>query len=106
MISAEAIRQLSDDIAHCFQPEKIILFGSYAYGTPNAASDVDFLVIMSFEGKEVYKAVEILTQVNPRFAVDLLVRTQETVTQRLEWNDFFLQEVIGKGKVLYAARNH
>ena len=72
MIPSEAIRRLSEDIARCCAPERIILFGSYAYGTPDPDSDVDMLVILPFEGKGAWKAAEILTRVNPRFAVDLL----------------------------------
>ncbi len=40
------IRRYARRVAEHFQPEKIILFGSYAYGTPHADSDVDILVIM------------------------------------------------------------
>ncbi|MBI4507617.1 MAG: nucleotidyltransferase domain-containing protein [Chloroflexi bacterium] len=79
----------------------MILFGSYAYGDPTGASDVDLLVILPFEGSNMRKAVEIMNRVSPRFPVDLLVRTPEQVRQRLAWNDFFLREVMEKGKVLY-----
>ena len=41
-----AIRRFARRIAERFHPQKIILFGSYAYGTPHAESDVDLLVIM------------------------------------------------------------
>ena len=103
MIPSEAIRQLSEDIARCYEPERIVLFGSYAYGTPDSDSDVDMLVILPFEGKEARKAAEILTRVNPRFAVDLLARTPEQIRQRLAGNDFFLLEIMEKGTLLYAA---
>jgi predicted nucleotidyltransferase len=41
-----AIHAVAEQIAAKFQPEKIILFGSYAYGQPKAESDVDLLVVM------------------------------------------------------------
>jgi len=41
MITSSQIRQVSDEIARRFQPERIILFGSYVYGTPTEDSDVD-----------------------------------------------------------------
>ena len=47
--------------------------------------------------------LEILNKINPKFAVDLLVRTPEQVQQRLAWNDFFLQEILAQGKILYEA---
>jgi uncharacterized protein len=105
MISQESIQEVADQIAREFQPQRIILFGSYAYGTPRDDSDVDLLVVMPFEGKPVYKSIEILRAVQPRFAMDLLTRTPETIQQRIEWNDFFIREIIQKGKVLYEAAN-
>jgi predicted nucleotidyltransferase len=101
MVHIGSIRKLADRIVQAFNPEQIILFGSYAYGTPTADSDVDLLVILPFEGKAPRKSLEILNSINPGFAVDILVRTPEQVQQRLAWNDFFLQEIMDKGKVLY-----
>lgn len=40
------IRRYTRAIAAEFSPDKIILFGSYAYGTPHEDSDVDILVVM------------------------------------------------------------
>jgi predicted nucleotidyltransferase len=45
-IPMSAIRRFARQIAERFQPQKIILFGSYAYGTPHEESDVDLLVVM------------------------------------------------------------
>ena len=101
MVDMGMIQQLADRVVDEFQPERIILFGSYAYGTVTPDSDVDLLVIMRFEGKGPYKAAEIMNRVRPRFALDLLVRTPEQVRQRLAWNDFFLREITEKGRVLY-----
>jgi predicted nucleotidyltransferase len=103
MIDQKSIDELAQRIAREFHPEKIILFGSYAYGNPSPDSDVDLLVIMPFEGREVRKAVDILMKVHARFALDLLVRTPEKVKERLEMGDFFMKEIIAKGKVLYEA---
>ena len=103
MIDMQSIEEMTARIVQEFAPEQIILFGSYAYGTPTADSDVDLLVILPFEGKAPRKSLEILNKINPKFAVDLLVCTPEQVQQRLAWNDFFLQEIIEQGKVLYEA---
>ncbi|HKR02517.1 MAG TPA: nucleotidyltransferase domain-containing protein [Pyrinomonadaceae bacterium] len=65
----DKIRLLSEGIAREFQPERIILFGSYAYGTPGADSDVDLLVILPFKGKPAHKALEILNRMNPRISL-------------------------------------
>jgi predicted nucleotidyltransferase len=103
MVTLEAIQEVCDKIAREFHPQKIILFGSYAYGTPREDSDVDLMVVTPFEGKPVYKAIEIHSAVRPRFAMDLLARTPDTIQQRLEWHDFFIMDIIEKGKILYEA---
>jgi predicted nucleotidyltransferase len=102
MITMKEIEEVSKQIAQTFQPERIILFGSYAAGQPDEDSDVDLLVIMPFEGHSLRKALEIRQYIRPPFPLDLIVRTPTEVAQRLQWNDFFLREVTEKGKVLYA----
>ncbi len=106
IINIKQILALSQKIASDFKPEKIILFGSYAYGQATKDSDVDLLVILPFEGQGLQKSLEILNEVQPEFTVDLLVRTPSDVKQRLEWGDFFLQEIIEKGQVLYESSNN
>ena len=101
MVEFEKIKALSTAIARKFKPAKVILFGSYAYGTPDKYSDVDLLVIMPFKGRGINKAVEILEKTNPTFPVDILVRTPEDVERRIKWNDFFLREIIERGATLY-----
>jgi predicted nucleotidyltransferase len=101
MTTLHDITEISERIARTFQPDQIILFGSYAYGTPRADSDVDLLVVMPFEGHPAYKAIEILERVDPPFAVDLLVRTPEELQRRLALNDFFLHDIVTKGRLLY-----
>lgn len=106
LATAEAIRVYTARIAAQFQPERIILFGSYAYGTPHADSDVDLLVVMPFEGDSAGKAAEIRRNIRAGFPVDLLVRTPAQVEQRLSWNDWFMREIVENGTVVYAAAHH
>lgn len=101
MIRMEQIVALSERIAHEFQPEQIILFGSYAYGTPDDDSDIDILVVLPFQGKSSLKALEILKKINPKIPVDLLIRTPEQVQERIKNNDWFMREVFEKGRKLY-----
>jgi uncharacterized protein len=105
MIDIKKIEQLSQAIAQEFNPDKIILFGSYAYGNPQDDSDVDLLVILPYKGSRFRKTWEILNKIQPKFAIDLLVRTPVEVEQRLGWNDFFLREIMEKGKVIYESVN-
>ncbi len=99
------IKNLCRQIVENFNPQKIILFGSYAYGEPNADSDVDLLVVMPFEGRDSQKAIEIRTKIQTTMPLDLLVRTSEQVRTRIEMEDFFMREINEKGKVLYEADN-
>jgi predicted nucleotidyltransferase len=94
------IRRYARAIAERFQPDKIILFGSYAYGTPNEDSDVDLLVVMParYTGGKVYK---IRLAFSAPFEMDLIVRTPEDLRRRLEDGDLFHTEIVTRGKVLY-----
>lgn len=103
MIEMDRIELLSERIAKEFRPERIILFGSYAYGKPTRDSDVDLLVIMQFRGSSARKAAEILTRTDPKFPVDILVRTQSQVRKRVAMDDWFMQEIVAQGRVLYEA---
>ncbi len=102
---AKKILDLRDQIVEKFNPLKIILFGSYAYGTPGPDSDVDLLVIMPFEGKNPEKATEIWLATKPDFPIDLMVRKPEEIVRRLKMEDFFIREVLKKGEVLYEAHH-
>ncbi len=101
MITQEQIQTLSDDIVRNFNPEKIILFGSHAYGSPKDGSDADMLVIMQFEGNPLQMMSDIVYAVHPRIAIDLLVRTPEMIARRLNIGDSFMKDITSNGKVLY-----
>ena len=105
MITMRQIEDVSGRIAAEFEPERILLFGSNAWGAPSPDSDVDLLVILPFEGKAVAKSVEMRLRIKPPFPVDLLVRTPEKIHERLALGDPFIRSILEKGKVLYEA-NH
>src|SRR5205823_1031986 len=94
------IRQFARQVAERFQPEKIILFGSHAYGEPHADSDVDILVVMPARN-EIAQAVRIDRVIDPLFPLDLIVCTPKNIAWRLKEGDSFLREIMTKGKVLY-----
>lgn len=102
-ISKRAIQTFARKVAKEFKPQKIILFGSYAYGNPTADSDVDVLIVMSFSGRNPEKATEIWMATKPKFPVDIMVRKPSELKKRLAMGDFFLQDVVNMGKVLYEA---
>lgn len=102
MVSQKDIQATCDDIVQEFAPLQVILFGSYAYGTPREDSDVDLLVVMDIpESETSHQASEIWQRIPRRFSMDLLVRSQEEVTYRISHNDWFFREITEKGKVLF-----
>lgn len=94
------ILHFANEVAKRFEPDKIILFGSHAYGTPHADSDVDILVVMPARN-ELSQAARIRLAVDYRFPLDLLVRTPKNLAWRLADGDSFLKEILAKGEVLY-----
>lgn len=98
------IRRFARQVAARFHPEKIILFGSHAYGRPHADSDVDILVVMPARN-QIDQAVRIDRAIDAPFPLDLIVRTPYTMSWRLKEGDSFLKEIVGKGKVLYEKAN-
>ena len=106
MVTREDIQATCDDIVREFAPLQIILFGSYAYGTPRKYSDVDLLVVMPGSKSETRKReIEIQERIPRRFRLDLLVRSPEEIAYRLSYNDWFLREITEKGEVLYESPN-
>jgi len=101
MIHEQHILDLAERIAQAFSTEKIILFGSYAYGAPTDDSDVDLLIVMPFEGKSRAQSLCVWKAVRPRFSVDLIVRTPKEVARRYEQWDPLIREALDKGRVLY-----
>jgi len=103
IIAKPEIHKFAKQIARRFNPQKIILFGSYAYGKPTEDSDVDILVIMSFKGRNPEKATEIWMATKPQFPVDIMVRKPGELKKRIEMGDFFFREITEKGVALYEA---
>ena len=106
MVSMAETEALSRRIAQEFDPDKIILFGSYAYGNPTEDSDVDLLVVLPFEGSGIRKSVEVLMRVlpDPYFSIDLLARQPDDTARRYAQLDPLVRDAVDRGKVLYERR--
>ena len=92
-------------IARVLRPQKIILFGSYAYGNPDSDSDVDLLVVMKTNASSSERSWAVSRLLIPRpFPVDILVRTPHEIEHALDSSDFFIQEIVTQGQVLYERR--
>lgn len=102
------IDRLCSAIALKFHPDKIILFGSHAYGSPRAESDVDLLIVMPYEGSPFKQAGVIINHLINTVGIlpmDVLVRTSKEVQARIRMGDRFISEIIKRGRVMYEA-NH
>jgi uncharacterized protein len=103
-IPLAAIRRFARRIAERFQPDKIILFGSYAYGQPHEESDVDLLVVMRTKNA-IDQSIRIKMAFERLFSLELIVRTPWQIERGLKDDNWFLREIIEKGKILYEARD-
>ena len=104
MVERAKIRAFCTAVAKRFQPRKIILFGSYAYGKPTEDSDVDLLVVMNrtrYRGERM--SLRIRLAIPAGFPLDLLVRTPNFISKRAAWGGCFTREILDLGKVLYEA---
>ncbi|MGH9845715.1 MAG: nucleotidyltransferase domain-containing protein [Blastocatellia bacterium] len=99
------IRKLCKRIAEAYQPEKIILFGSHAYGTPTRESDVDLLIVMDYEDHPLGQTVKMRFDLGLVTPMDLLVRRPEEVKRRVAEGDKFMRLIVERGKVMYEAKH-
>lgn len=102
MVSRKAIQTYVDEVAREFRPERVILFGSYAYGKPTPDSDVDLLVVMPYRGSSLAQAYRIRDRLGySGFPMDLLVRTPKQARRARFGADPCLYEAVNRGKVVY-----
>lgn len=78
-ISLADIQQVVGQIAERFRPQRVILFGSYAHGTPTADSDLDLLVVMS-DPPPWRQTSQLTADLRNRFPVPLQIHFMETET--------------------------
>jgi len=98
------IREIVDKIVREYQPKKVILFGSYAYGEPKEDSDIDLLIIKNTDRRPIDRWVEVkrlLRDPIRTVPVSPFVYTEKEIEDRRAIKDFFLEEVFEKGEVLY-----
>ena len=99
----QKIKEISDKIIHEYKPEKIILFGSWAWGEPHEDSDIDLLVILESNKPRLERKREILDAIRPSdIPVDLIVHTPYELEESINKNrNLFLEDIVHNGKVLY-----
>lgn len=105
MVDQQTLQNLTAQIVRDFAPEKVILFGSLAYGSPREDSDVDLLVILPFTGSPFRKSLDILNRLKPHFPVDLIARRPDETARRYAQGDPLIREALDRGQVLYERRH-
>lgn len=106
MTDMPVIDEIVQRLIAAYEPQKIILFGSYAYGQPDADSDIDMLIIKETPARWLDRLAAVrqaTTGAHRHIAFDPLVLTPLEVEQRLRAGDQFMAEILEKGEVLYAA---
>lgn len=101
MIEQARIVDVSERIVRRHAPDRIILFGSYAYGVPDEGSDIDLLVVLPFEGKPYRKAAEILSDVHAGFPLDVIAVRPGDLERRYREADPLIRDAVERGRVLY-----
>ena len=95
------IRKVTRQIVQQFHPQKVILFGSYAYGQPTEDSDVDLLVVMDTDESPLHVAAKIAAAIEHPFPLDIVVRTPVEFASAVHRRGVFATEVATKGITLY-----
>jgi predicted nucleotidyltransferase len=102
MINQEKISNIVNKIATGYNPEKIILFGSYAIGNPDENSDLDLLIIKDSDLPRPQRTVEIRKMLyGSMVPIDLLVYTNKEIEESKNKTYGFIHEILKTGKTLY-----
>ena len=101
------IREMVDRIVRGFNPEQVILFGSYARGTQTRDSDVDLLVVLpEIKGSRRNKCVDIRVALHGMgLAKDIVIRTPEELTAEKVIPGTIGRAIEREGRILYE-RSH
>ncbi len=97
------LREVTDRIVRNYRPEKVILFGSHAWGRPTPDSDFDLLVIKSTSASRRERIRQLRRSIGPaRYPIDCLVYTPQELDRKIrDDRNLFLEDVVVHGKVLY-----
>ena len=101
-IDANLLKDIVDRILSVTQPEKIILFGSYARGDATEESDIDILIIQHSDLPRHKRATPIRLALRGLFpSKDIVVYTPEEVEEWKSASTSFIASVLREGRVLY-----
>ncbi|MCK5135134.1 MAG: nucleotidyltransferase domain-containing protein [Bacteroidales bacterium] len=102
MIGKDKISEIVKKIASGYNPDKIILFGSYAIGNPNENSDLDLFVVKETDSPRPQRTVQVRKMLyGSMVPMDLIVYTPKEIEESKENRYSFVYEVLNNGIVLY-----
>lgn len=104
MISNEVIKSVTQKLVTAYNPVAIYLFGSYAWGNPDAGSDLDLLIVVEKSDKKPHNRSEEGSEAlwDLKIPKDLLIYTKDEFMQRVGDVTTLCHKVKNEGKVLYA----
>jgi predicted nucleotidyltransferase len=97
--------RITDIIINKYQPQKIILFGSFADAKIHEWSDIDLLIIKETPERPVDRCIELFRLTQPKVGVDYFIYTPEEVASLLKERYSFLLDIFERGKVIYEKGN-
>ena len=101
------IEQLVNRLIEKYEPEKIILFGSYAYGMPDSESDIDLLLVKQTEERPIDRRItvrKLVSQLRKKKSFSPVVVTPDELSRQIALGDDFFTEITTKGQLLYEKR--
>ncbi len=113
MINIEELKPKIIEALKPLKPNKIILFGSYAYGKPNEDSDVDLYIVTNDEFMPQswrekidlkLKFAKLLKDIKQYYDIDLIIHTKAMYKKFLEIDSMFSKEISTKGKIIYGEK--
>lgn len=102
----QEIKKVTETIIKEFNPEKVVLFGSHAWGSPEKNSDIDLFIVKDDAKKNTREmAIDLERILLPRtFPIDVIVYKPAQVEESLKDKNIFITKIITKGKTLYDQR--
>lgn len=99
------IKKIVNQIVENYKPEKVILFGSFAYGKPKENSDVDLMVIKKTNNRFIRRLFRVVEGIDSDLGTDILVYTPKEWARRLKEGHYFFKEVAQRGRILYEKKS-
>ena len=102
-ITSAYLQEIVTRLVEKLHPEKVILFGSYAYGAPNQNSDIDLLVIVADSDQPRYRRSRLAYAALRGILIptDVIVMTREEIQKKAGVQSSLVKQALDKGKVLY-----